>query len=132
MTFALLLPLLAQAAVATDPKLDALVPRAPDRLQTCLHQAQDDPEAAIKTDDKADIEAKMEALGKASQKLGEIMYAQAQAEGQPAADGAQAAGGRGRLGRAQGGLAQGSGPGRSDRGPSGRGPGPGPDRARRA
>jgi hypothetical protein len=41
----------------------------------------------------ADIEAKMEALGKASQKLGEIMYAQAQAEGQPAADGAQAAGG---------------------------------------
>ena len=49
MTFALLLPLLAQAAVATDPKLDALVPRAPDRLQTCLHQAQDDPEAAIKT-----------------------------------------------------------------------------------
>jgi len=50
-------------------------------------------EAALKGDDKADIEAKMEALGKASQKLGEIMYAQAQAEGQPAADGAQAAGG---------------------------------------
>ena len=58
-----------------------------------IEEAVKDAEAAIKTDDKADIEAKMEALGKASQKLGEIMYAQAQAEGQPAADGAQAAGG---------------------------------------
>lgn len=57
-----------------------------------IEEAVKDAEAAIKTDDKADIEAKMEALGKASQKLGEIMYAQAQAEGQPAADGAQAAG----------------------------------------
>ncbi|PXX81926.1 molecular chaperone DnaK [Rivihabitans pingtungensis] len=58
-----------------------------------IEEAVKDAEAAIKTDDKADIEAKMEALGKASQKLGEIMYAQAQAEGQPASDGAQAAGG---------------------------------------
>ena len=55
MTFAFLLPLLAQASLAqaagpaADPNLDALVPRAPDRLQTCLHQAQDDPDAAIKT-----------------------------------------------------------------------------------
>ena len=53
MTFAFLLPLLAQASLAqaagpaADPNLDALVPRAPDRLQTCLHQAQDDPDAAI-------------------------------------------------------------------------------------
>ena len=38
-------------------------------------------EEAIKGDDQADIEAKSEALMTASQKLGEIMYAQAQAEG---------------------------------------------------
>ena len=37
-------------------------------------------EEAVKGDDKADIEAKAEALGEASQKLGEIVYAQAQAE----------------------------------------------------
>ena len=37
-------------------------------------------EEAVKGDDKAEIEAKVEALGEASQKLGEIVYAQAQAE----------------------------------------------------
>ena len=37
-------------------------------------------EEAVKGDDKADIDAKAEELGKASQKLGEIVYAQAQAE----------------------------------------------------
>ena len=37
-------------------------------------------EEAVKGDDKAEIEAKAEALGEASQKLGEIVYAQAQAE----------------------------------------------------
>lgn len=45
----------------------------------------------VKGDDKEAIEAKAEELAKASQKLGEIMYAQAaQAEG--GAEGAQAAG----------------------------------------
>ena len=37
-------------------------------------------EEAVKGDDKVDIDAKAEELGKASQKLGEIVYAQAQAE----------------------------------------------------
>ena len=47
-------------------------------------------EEAVKGDNKADIDAKSEALATASQKLGEMMYAQAQAEGQAnagAADG---------------------------------------------
>lgn len=39
-------------------------------------------EEAVKGDNKADIDAKSEALATASQKLGEMMYAQAQAEGQ--------------------------------------------------
>lgn len=39
-------------------------------------------EEAVKGDDKAAIDAKSEALATASQKLGEMMYAQAQAEGQ--------------------------------------------------
>ncbi len=43
-------------------------------------------EESLKSDDKADIEAKTNALMTASQKLGELMYAKAQAEG-----GAQAA-----------------------------------------
>ncbi|POZ61442.1 molecular chaperone DnaK [Chromobacterium alticapitis] len=48
-------------------------------------------EEVVKSDDKEAIEAKAEELAKASQKLGEIMYAQAaQAEG--GAEGAQAAG----------------------------------------
>ncbi|MDO4227838.1 Hsp70 family protein, partial [Neisseria sp.] len=37
-------------------------------------------EEAVKGEDKADIDAKAEALGTASQKLGELVYAQAQAE----------------------------------------------------
>ena len=37
-------------------------------------------EEAVKGDDKAEIDAKTEALGEASQKLGEMVYAQAQAE----------------------------------------------------
>ncbi|QEY25586.1 molecular chaperone DnaK [Neisseria zalophi] len=37
-------------------------------------------EEAVKGEDKADIDAKAEALGTASQKLGEMVYAQAQAE----------------------------------------------------
>jgi molecular chaperone DnaK len=50
-------------------------------------------EEAIKGDDKARIEAKTEALAKASQKLGERMYAEAQAAGADAgAQGAQAGG----------------------------------------
>ncbi len=44
-------------------------------------------EEAVKGDDKADIDAKTEALGNASQKLGEIVYAQAQAEAENAQSG---------------------------------------------
>ena len=45
-------------------------------------------EEAIKGNDKAAIDAKSEALAQASQKLGEHMYAQAQAEaGQPQGEG---------------------------------------------
>jgi len=47
-------------------------------------------EESLKSDDKAEIEAKTNALMTASQKLGELMYAKAQAEG-----GAQAAGAAG-------------------------------------
>ena len=39
-------------------------------------------EEAVKGDDKAAIDAKAEELGKASQKLGEIVYAQAQEKAQ--------------------------------------------------
>ena len=46
-------------------------------------------EEAVKGDDKAAIDAKAEALGAASQKLGEMVYAQAQAEAQ-AGESAQA------------------------------------------
>src|SRR5690606_13242778 len=53
-------------------------------------------EESLKGDDKADIEAKTQALMAASQKLGEAMYAQQQPGGpdgaQPGADGAQAGG----------------------------------------
>ena len=45
-------------------------------------------EEAVKGEDKADIDAKAEALGAASQKLGEMMYAQAQAEAQAGEEGA--------------------------------------------
>ena len=48
------------------------------KIEAALKEA----EEAVKTDDKAAIDAKSEALATASQKLGEMMYAQAQAEGQ--------------------------------------------------
>ena len=48
-------------------------------------------EEAVKGDNKADIDAKSEALATASQKLGEMMYAQAQAEGQAASNSAESA-----------------------------------------
>jgi len=50
-------------------------------------------EEAVKTDDKADIDAKTETMMTASQKLGEKVYADMQA--QQGADGAQAAGNAG-------------------------------------
>lgn len=46
------------------------------KIESAIKEA----EEAIKSDDKAQIDAKSEALMTASQKLGEIMYAQAQAE----------------------------------------------------
>ena len=51
-------------------------------------------EEAVKGDDKAAIDAKAEALGTASQKLGEMMYADAQAEAQQAQGGQQAESGK--------------------------------------
>ena len=51
-----------------------------------------DAEEVVKGEDKAAIEAKSEELAKASQKLGEIMYAQAQAESQAAGEGQPDAG----------------------------------------
>ncbi|HZF79294.1 MAG TPA: molecular chaperone DnaK [Rubrivivax sp.] len=62
-----------------------------------IEAALKDVEEAIKGDDKADIEAKNEALMTASQKLGEKMYADAQAAGQ-AAGAAGAAGASGPTG----------------------------------
>ncbi|MDK7178945.1 molecular chaperone DnaK, partial [Micrococcus luteus] len=57
-----------------------------------IESAIKDLEEAIKGDDKAAIDAKTEALGVASQKLGEKMYAdmQAQAAAQQGAAGADA------------------------------------------
>ncbi|OCC23899.1 hypothetical protein MB02_08750 [Croceicoccus estronivorus] len=49
MIAALLLPLLAQTSVPADADMAALLPQGPSRLQTCLHQAQNEPEMAIKT-----------------------------------------------------------------------------------
>jgi len=56
-----------------------------ERIETALKDA----EGALKSDDKADIDAKAQALSQAAQKLGEKMYADAQAK---AGAGAQAAG----------------------------------------
>ncbi|MCO6514062.1 MULTISPECIES: molecular chaperone DnaK [Snodgrassella] len=58
-------------------KLDAA---EKEKIEAAIKEA----EEAIKGEDKAAIDAKAEALGTASQKLGEMMYAQAQAEGQQA------------------------------------------------
>ena len=55
------------------------------KIEAALKEA----EEAIKGDDKAAIDAKSEALATASQKLGEMMYAQAQAEGQANAGAAE-------------------------------------------
>ncbi len=61
-----------------------------EKIETALKEA----EESLKGEDKADIEAKTEALMTASQKLGEKVYAEAQAA-QAAAAGAGAAGGAG-------------------------------------
>ena len=54
-----------------------------EKIETALKET----EEAVKGDDKAQIDAKAEVLGTASQKLGEMMYAQAQAEGQQSQSG---------------------------------------------
>ncbi|MDO5687061.1 MAG: molecular chaperone DnaK [Neisseria sp.] len=51
-----------------------------------IEAALKDTEEAVKGDEKAAIDAKAETLATASQKLGEMMYAQAQAEGASTAD----------------------------------------------
>jgi molecular chaperone DnaK len=60
-----------------------------EKIEAALKEA----EEALKSDDKATIEAKTEALLKASQKLGEKVYAESQAAQQQAAGGGAAAGG---------------------------------------
>lgn len=62
-------------------KLDAA---EKEKIEAAIKEA----EEAVKGEDKAAIDAKSEALGAASQKLGEMMYAQAQSESQQS--GAQA------------------------------------------
>ena len=64
---------------------DKLEAAEKEKIETAIKEA----EEAVKGEDKAAIDAKTEALGTASQKLGEMMYAQAQTEGQQNA-GAQA------------------------------------------
>ena len=59
-----------------------------EKIETALKEA----EEALKRDDKATIEAKTEALMTASQKLGEKMYADAQAAQAAAGGGAEAPG----------------------------------------
>jgi molecular chaperone DnaK len=59
-----------------------------EKIETALKEA----EESLKGEDKADIEAKTEALMTASQKLGEKVYAEAQAAQAAAAGGAGAAG----------------------------------------
>jgi len=56
------------------------------KIEAALKEAED----AIRSDDKAEIEAKTQALAQAAQKLGEKMYAQQQAEGAAAGAGAEA------------------------------------------
>ena len=50
--------------------------------KAAIEAASKELETALKGSDKADIEAKTEALGKVSQKLGEKMYAEMQAKAQ--------------------------------------------------
>jgi molecular chaperone DnaK len=52
------------------------------KIESALKEAED----ALKTDDKERIEAKAQALAEASQKLGEKMYAEAQAQAAPAGE----------------------------------------------
>jgi molecular chaperone DnaK len=58
-----------------------------------IEEAIKEAEAALKTEDQAQIEAKTENLMKASQKLGEKVYADAQAAGAAAASGGTGAAG---------------------------------------
>lgn len=57
---------------------DKLEAAEKEKIEAAIKEA----EEAVKGEDKAAIDAKTEALGTASQKLGEMMYAQAQNEGQ--------------------------------------------------
>jgi molecular chaperone DnaK len=73
-----------------------------------IEAAAKDAEEALKSGDKAQIDAKAEALGKASQKLGEKMYADQQAAQAAAAGAAGAAGGAAGGAQGQGGAAGGA------------------------
>ena len=64
-------------------KLDAA---EKEKIEAALKEA----EEAVKGDDKAAIDAKAEELGKASQKLGEMLYADAQKQAQEAQAGQSA------------------------------------------
>ncbi|WP_434778250.1 molecular chaperone DnaK [Neisseria sp. Ec49-e6-T10] len=59
--------------------------------KTSIENALKEVEEALKGDDKAAIDAKVEVLATTSQKLGEMMYAQAQAEANAAAPGGESA-----------------------------------------
>lgn len=63
-------------------KLDAV---EKEKIETALKEVED----VVKGEDKAEIDSKSEALASASQKLGEMMYAQAQAEGAQGGENAQ-------------------------------------------
>ncbi|MDN5842630.1 MAG: molecular chaperone DnaK [Alcaligenaceae bacterium] len=77
---------------ATRKSLEEYGEKLEDSEKESIEAAIKDLEEALKGEDKADIDAKVEALSTASQKLGEKMYAdmQAQAAAQGAADGATA------------------------------------------
>ncbi|MCP2041813.1 molecular chaperone DnaK [Neisseria sp. HSC-16F19] len=68
-------------------KLDAA---EKDKIEAAIKEA----EEAVKGDDKADIDAKAEALGAAGQKLGEMLYADAQAQAEQAGAADNAASGK--------------------------------------
>lgn len=63
-------------------KLDAV---EKEKIEAALKEVED----VVKGEDKAEIDSKSEALASASQKLGEMMYAQAQAEGAQGGENAQ-------------------------------------------
>lgn len=63
-------------------KLDAV---EKEKIEAALKEVED----VVKGEDKAEIDSKSEALASASQKLGEMMYAQAQAEGAQDGENAQ-------------------------------------------